>query len=597
MKINNLEINDFRGLSMLDLHPEKINVFCGMNGSGKSSTLEAIRWALTGKAPENCVKIGAKNASVKFSLLGYDIERTAGAKSAVRVNGKAATQKVVQKLIEDATGITNDSIKVATSAGMLASMQGGSLSDYLLTNGLIAANADFAMMRTFGLSPEVENELAKYLPITGKFDMETIEAAYRECYDMRPVIKKQLAEKTAVASYDGAAPTRTVEEIDKAMQRFLAYDAELAAFKRLDAAYNDALARRQRVLDQIANLENQLKTKPEAKPVDAAELEFLVKTERTTTEAIAEMTRTKRVFDANIEMYNRTLANLDKPVCPISAKLICTTDKTEIKADLEELVQQNQEESDKVRAQIVATEQNLTLIREKLAKKNEQKKAYAESEALMIKIQALRSAVPVPPAKPVEPASSGNDPAERAALQDERKNAVLYAAAKEAQKDVEALTAQLEIYNALCDFLSPKGGVRERIVEIALEPLIDHCNDQAAKLKSDFTIGVKVDNGVNILCSPHPGVADPIPLDELSSGEQVFALMLVMDALNALTGLGILILDDLDKLDEEAFKALLTMLHTPGVIDDYDHVFMACVNHEDAVRAISAYTDMNVIFM
>lgn len=42
-----------------------------------------------------------------------------------------------------------------------------------------------------------------------------------------------------------------------------------------------------------------------------------------------------------MEMLNRTLANLDKPVCPISEKLTCTTDKSGVKNELIALIGQN----------------------------------------------------------------------------------------------------------------------------------------------------------------------------------------------------------------------------------------------------------------
>ena len=75
----------------------------------------------------------------------------------------------------------------------------------------------------------------------------------------------------------------------------------------------------------------------------------------------------------------------------------------------------------------------------------------------------------------------------------------------------------------------------------------------------------------------------------MSSGEQAYALFLVMDALNALSGYGILVLDDLDKLDENALDALLSLLEKPGVMNNYDHVLMAMVNHEDSLAVLKKH--------
>ena len=90
------------------------------------------------------------------------------------------------------------------------------------------------------------------------------------------------------------------------------------------------------------------------------------------------------------------------------------------------------------------------------------------------------------------------------------------------------------------------------------------------------------------MCSPNTS-CDMVKLESVSSGEQAYALFLVMDALNALSGYGILVLDDLDKLDENALDALLSLLEKPGVMDNYDHVLMAMVNHEDSLAVLKKH--------
>lgn len=50
MKIKEISIRGYRGITEMTLNPERINVFIGECGSGKSSVLEALRFALGGKA-------------------------------------------------------------------------------------------------------------------------------------------------------------------------------------------------------------------------------------------------------------------------------------------------------------------------------------------------------------------------------------------------------------------------------------------------------------------------------------------------------------------------------------------------------------------
>ena len=48
MKISSIKIVNFRGIKNTTLVPEHLNVFMGQNGSGKTSILNAITFALTG---------------------------------------------------------------------------------------------------------------------------------------------------------------------------------------------------------------------------------------------------------------------------------------------------------------------------------------------------------------------------------------------------------------------------------------------------------------------------------------------------------------------------------------------------------------------
>lgn len=151
-----------------------------------------------------------------------------------------------------------------------------------------------------------------------------------------------------------------------------------------------------------------------------------------------------------------------------------------------------------------------------------------------------------------------------------------------------ALEKQLALYDELIDLLCPRGGIREKIIETAFEPLVDHCNERAADLKADFKIGLVSDEGVYITCKP-AGVSEMLPLSAVSSGEQLLAMLLILDAINSLSNLGILILDDLDKLDASSLDALFTMLENPEITDPYDHIFVAMVNHEDSLQIINKH--------
>ena len=62
-----------------------------------------------------------------------------------------------------------------------------------------------------------------------------------------------------------------------------------------------------------------------------------------------------------------------------------------------------------------------------------------------------------------------------------------------------------------------------------------------------------------------------------------------MDVLNKLTGFDILILDNLDSLDTNAFSKMLSLVSSPEFLARYDHIILAGVDHPDLVEEISKY--------
>ena len=108
-------------------------------------------------------------------------------------------------------------------------------------------------------------------------------------------------------------------------------------------------------------------------------------------------------------------------------------------------------------------------------------------------------------------------------------------------------TRRIDVVSELIDTLDPKKGIREKVISFALSPLIDYCNEKASQLKTGFQINIQTSNGTHLMCKPKES-SDYQELSAASSGEQLLATFLITDMLNALSGYGILMLDDLDKV-------------------------------------------------
>ena len=590
MELKNLQVVNFRSIEAKSFDPGKVNVIYGPNGSGKSSILEAISFLLTGKAGTNIVKEGAVSAEVSAEVMGVPIYRKGGAKTGVKMAGKTTTAKSLNQFFESAIGATPDTLRVASSSGMLAAMNSRELSTFLVNNNLIPVDIDLEVITMLcSVTPQALAELETMLPPAPiKFTMAEIEEAYKHFSSARPLTKRIISDKRLIAEGAETPPLFTLKQVDDELAAFHAYEAKLDGYNNLMKMYNAAVERRKTAHANLERLDAQIREN-KAKPVDPKEIAFLNAQRDKIAADLAAANKKWQVVKNNLEMFGRTLENLDKPVCPISNKLVCTTDKTEIKQELTELVAQNQEMLDELAATIQKSEERIKVFDARIKDYFERQNAYNALETLLARRSAIEASIPEIPEMPVAPTLIPNAAERIATLKEQRSAIFAYEAAIKAKKELPALEAQLAILDELCDLLAPKGGVREQIISAAFGPMIEHCNERAKILKPDFKIGLTADDGVYITCKPH-GVKDMLPLDAVSAGEQLVVMLLLLDAINALSGVGLLVLDDLDKLDATALDALFTMLSDPAIRDNYDHIFVAMVNHEDSLAILKKHS-------
>ena len=589
MQIEAIKINNYRGLKEVTFDPGKINVFTGANGSGKTSVLEAISFLLTGKANGDCVHNGAESANVSGVIMGTPVERRMGARASIRVNGKATTQKSVAQWLEDATGATVDTLHIATASGILAAMDARQLAEYLINNNLIPVTVDMDTMKMLcTVSEDAATELEMMMPaMPEQFGLPEVQEAYEHYFAARPALKKQLAELRAKANCAVPKPTHTMEEIDAAMNRIAANMAEHNAYVRQNQVYMNAERAAHVYREQLAAITDQI-NKTKVEPVNPAEVQALKERRRQAEAARREALGAKKTVEANISLFSRTLENLDKPVCPISNKLVCTTDKTAIRTELQQLVTENRALAEAAQKREADAANEIQTIDVAMAELDKRNAAYQQYHALCARKQAMEAAPPVIPPKPEPPKAIENAEALAASLKAERDALFAHRVAEQAAAQIPFLEKRLAVCEELVALLRPQGGIREKIVEAAFEPLIDHCNSRAETLRPGFAINMVSNNGIHIMCRPRSS-AKMLPLSNVSAGEQALAMVLVMDAINALSGAGILMLDDLDKLDSIALDSLLQLLCDPSVTACYDHIFLAAVNHDDTMRVLDKH--------
>lgn len=160
-------------------------------------------------------------------------------------------------------------------------------------------------------------------------------------------------------------------------------------------------------------------------------------------------------------------------------------------------------------------------------------------------------------------------------LQDELDAATKYARAQEAEKRSIVLRKSVGIQQELVEQLSPKGGVRQKVLEYHIRPLQDYCNGKMGDVLSGYDMVLDTSDGFQVLFADKAG-GGMISYKSLSKGEQLRAAYVLMSMFNALNQFRILMLDNLDGLDDECCQLLFGLIQKD--LDDYDHVFPASAN-------------------
>ncbi|MDR0286715.1 MAG: AAA family ATPase, partial [Clostridiales bacterium] len=329
MILDNLKINAYKGISTFEITPGKLNVLAGKNGAGKSSVLEAIRYAVTGVSELD--DISKTDVSVKL-LGGKEIHRVSGK---VKVEGSATSQDSVRKLLEDGTGVSLDSMKVVTSAKLLASMKADKLGEFLITSGLINMDLDYdTVLRLCNVEAPAARILAKYLPkMPERFGLEAVENAYKEVYDSRTGLNRDIKTTELRAKFDGEKPVKSGADIDRALGEIAKGEEKLNTYNTLLKNWNETVAGNEKINRQIADIEMKIKSTSVAVPNDD-ERRQLADQDAAIQREINELHSTVQTMSKTIEVNQKMLDNLEISVCPLNDTLVCKTDKAAIKGDL-----------------------------------------------------------------------------------------------------------------------------------------------------------------------------------------------------------------------------------------------------------------------
>lgn len=591
MEIKQINIENYRGKNF-DFQPDRVNLFFKENGAGKTSLCDAIRYGITGLIPKDDVR----NTSVRILYAnGLNTERSRSKLTSCRLAGKKVTEMDLNRAIVDAIHIPLEDIKVVSSSEVFSKTKPEDLLRFLMK--YIPEQLDFdTVMHYFSeLTDEIVDECSLIFPaMPKKFDIGQVEKAheyfYAERRDLNAVLQRV---EGFLNNLQAVEPDRTLEEINQDITNLAIQEKEMAEFEKKLREYNESKQKRetqdQRIKDLSQKIEKIGKTeKPDEKSLKALE-EKRKDADKQKLQASTNLATVKN----NIQLFERTLNGLNTQKCPVSEKLICTTDKFIIKTEMTELLEKNRLLQADFEKKFKEQDTILVTCATDKSRYEEKKRTYDILQRLHSELKVYKDNLTIVPDRPEMQVVPAVIAQRKANLLRERKNFEEFEKKKAVQEEVQELTLKTKIYDYIVNALGDKGEVKKQILGYYLSTFSGVCNACAKDFAPGFEFQFLAEDGAKIMVKI-PESKDFNGLDALSNGEHIIATFILMDMLNQLSDAKLLFIDNVEALDKRNLIYLKNLIENPEFQNRYDHIFICGVNHE-SIEEI--FNDMIATFL
>ena len=615
MKIKSISVENFRGIQRFEHEfKNKVTVITGKCGKGKSSFLDAVRFPLTNILPENAVKDGYMTAKVKevcenedgdSIVIEKEVERPS--KVSTLISGRKVGTSVTKKFIESETDVNSELIKMTTSSEILANLKPSDFASIFLTESVerktledlleicnkqetperLKIQINDGVFNNKNLPPDAIKYFNEFF-LDKEFSLETISKAFEEAKNKRREINaickslekdaKDFVSMTEIKADEG--------KLNKKLEELIGFEKNNDSYYERVKNYNSAVKLKNETEKRIVSCDLEIQTNKSVEP-NMKDLETLENELKNKTKEVSNLMAVKKTLVDSKLRTEKTISELDKPVCPISTKICCTTDKSPFKKELLESIS-DIENSIKLSDENIAKSQNeINELNSKIKIFYENRENWNKKMNFINEKERLSKMKIEIPEKPEE-ISITSYSAEKANVIQELNKIKKY---KEMQKKYNEFWKNKREYNVLnfiVKSLDIKGPVVSDFIRTLVEPIEDVCNERATVLKTGMKVKLLVKDGLTMLFQL--GELKPfLPYTSLSAGEKILAIVLMTDLVNLFSGSGFLIIDDTDHLDEDSFEVLLKFVTDQDIQEQYDNIIISSVNHSDIVNKIKDY--------
>lgn len=584
--ITTISIRNFKGIEDLQLNAKKLNAIIGKCGSGKSSLLDAIRFALTGKAGKEVIRKGCREASVVLRFSDNStIERIRRTSENIsKCNGKSSTKRSLDEFLT-ARNMNPCWIESLCSVDWFAGLSSKDLNNFFMTILPLRAKAETVVELVAQLDKDLTEKKEKYLmeEILKKqeiFNFNDLANGYNTAYTVRQELKRKYNEMLPRCTFNETVPAKTREDIEKELNNISQVEAAEKEYSKRLKEYTSSKKQHDLAIKRLDEMKKELDTyssckKPKEETKTQAEADrklFQVHIKRTN-EYIG-------TINSTLDLLKRTLDNLDKPICPISEKLICTTDKYQLKEELLSLIQKNENA-------LASNKEFLAKCEDQVRKRddiisNYQKEVYRYEQKTTLENNISKFIVPeiLPEPQKVEKAHLE---AKKKELLDLLSILSRYEKVQQNKKELAKIKDKYDLAQFAVKVLDSKIGIPALILQRTLRFFEKKCNEKASLLREGFQIHFLSDNGITIQVSPGKGKPF-VDMKEVSTGEFVCVAYILMTMIGEATKCHLFLIDNLDRLDTEYLNALLSLLEEDKKIEQ---VFLGGVDHADVEQTLN----------
>lgn len=584
--ITTISIRNFKGIEDLQLNAKKLNAIIGKCGSGKSSLLDAIRFALTGKAGKEVIRKGCREASVVLRFSDNStIERIRRTSENIsKCNGKSSTKRSLDEFLT-ARNMNPCWIESLCSVDWFAGLSSKDLNNFFMTILPLRAKAETVVELVAQLDKDLTEKKEKYLmeEILKKqeiFSFNDLANGYNTAYTVRQELKRKYNEMLPRCTFNETVPAKTREDIEKELNNISQVEAAEKEYSKRLKEYASSKKQHDLAIKRLDEMKKELDTyssckKPKEETKTQAEADrklFQVHIKRTN-EYIG-------TINSTLDLLKRTLDNLDKPICPISEKLICTTDKSQLKEELLSLIQKNENA-------LTSNKEFLAKCEDQVRKRddiisNYQKEVYRYEQKTTLENNISKFIVPeiLPEPQKVEKAHLE---AKKKELLDLLSILSRYEKVQQNKKELAKIKDKYDLAQFAVKVLDSKIGIPALILQRTLRFFEKKCNEKASLLREGFQIHFLSDNGITIQVSPGKGKPF-VDMKEVSTGEFVCVAYILMTMIGEATKCHLFLIDNLDRLDTEYLNALLSLLEEDKKIEQ---VFLGGVDHADVEQTLN----------